>query len=50
MHMCDSCKYKSLDGHEEPCVGCVECGVPYIEGTDKELKNCYEEMEVPDED
>ena len=43
MVACESCKHKDKDGHEEPCIGCRECGVPYIEGTDRELKNFYEE-------
>lgn len=45
MTQCFSCKYRDLDGHEEPCIGCKECGIPYIEGTDRELKDMYEEAD-----
>lgn len=43
MQMCNRCKHKYKEGHEEPCVRCTECGVPYIEGSDDELNLMYEE-------
>lgn len=46
MIRCDSCIHKDKDGHDEPCIGCVECGVPYVEVTDRELKDFFEEEEV----
>ena len=45
MIQCQTCKHKDKDGHEEPCVRCKECGVPYIEGTDAELEDMYEPLE-----
>ena len=40
---CDLCKYRRLDGHEEPCFHCVECGVPYMEDVpDCELTDNFE--------
>ena len=45
MFACNTCKHSLKDGHEEPCIRCIECGVPYIEGTDLELEDMYEEVE-----
>lgn len=43
MLRCETCKHKEVDGHEYPCKKCVECGVPYVEGTDEKLEDMYEE-------
>jgi len=39
---CRYCAHAEKDGHEEPCAGCVECGVPYIEEPCRELNNMFE--------
>ena len=44
---CLNCKHKEVKGTEEPCICCMECGVPYIKGTDKELLiDMYEEASI----
>lgn len=42
MVQCEFCKHKEKDGHEEPCIRCKECGVPYIEGAEYPLEDKFE--------
>jgi hypothetical protein len=42
---CDFCKYRNYDGHDEPCLHCVECGVPYVEDVPGELTDNFEPIE-----
>lgn len=42
--ICQRCLHKEKDGHEEPCISCVECGVPYEEWSNAiGLKNMFQE-------
>lgn len=47
MIRCETCKHKELEGHKEPCINCIECGVPYNEDVPAVLlSDNYEEQEV----